>query len=180
MWENEEFKITFKENAIHDYERVILTSGDCDYLIPMVFIGENDEETVYYNCSGFASISTFRVEKAEDALFIIEKVLLILSNIVEYLISPAKVTLNTDTVFYNQESGEIKIAYVPLPGEAVSVRRNLIKFIAQLKADIKDGNGSYLDKIARQIHYGNYHIKEIISLVGVLRRELYSQTSASS
>ena len=103
MWENEEFKMTFKEDAIHEYERVILTSGDCNHLIPMSFIGENNKEIVYYNCSGFASISTFRVEKTDDALFIIEKVLLILSNIVEYLITPAKVTLNTDTVFYNQD-----------------------------------------------------------------------------
>ena len=180
MWENEEFKMTFKEDAIHEYERVILTSGDCNHLIPMSFIGEDNKEIVYYNCSGFASISTFRVEKTDDALFIIEKVLLILSNIVEYLITPAKVTLNTDTVFYNQDSGEIKIAYVPLSGEAVSLRRNLIKFIAQLKADVKDGNGTYLDKVARQIHYGNYRIKEIISLVGLLQRELYSQTNASS
>ena len=62
----------------------------------------------------------------------------------------------------------------------MSLRRNLIKFIAQLKADVKDGNGTYLDKVARQIHYGNYRIKEIISLVGLLRRELYSQTNASS
>ena len=89
-------------------------------------------------------------------------------------------TLSSDTIFYNQETGEIKIAYVPLPGEAVSIRRNLIKFIAQLKADIKDGNGAYLDKIARTIHYGNHPITEIVRRVGLLKRELYLQTSASS
>ena len=179
MWDDE-YKITFEENTIHDYERVMLTSGDCDYLIPMTFIGENGKETAYYNCSGFAALSTYSIEKTDDALFVLEKVLLILEHVVEYLISPAKVTLNDKKVFYRQESGQIKIAYVPMTDEAVSLRRNLLKFIALLKADIKDGNGGYLDKIARLIHYGNYRTGEVISQIGMLRRELYSKTSASS
>ena len=180
MWENDEFKITFKEDAIHGYERIMLTSGECNYLIPMSFIGENDKETAYYNCSGFSALSTYSVEKTEDALFIIEKVLLILGNIAAYLITPAKVTLTTDTVFYNQETNEIKIAYVPLPGEGINIRRNLLKFISQLKADIKDEHVSYLDKIGRIIHYNHFHVNEIIGQIGLLKRELYSQTNASS
>lgn len=180
MWKNDEYKITFKENSIHDYERIMLTSGDCSYLIPMVFMGENGDETAYYNCSGFASLDTYSIEKTEDALFVLEKVLLILGHVAEYLISPAKITLTASTVFYRQESGEIKIAYVPLPDEAVSLRRNLIRFIAQLKVDIKDGNSTYLDQAARLIHYGNYRINDIIGQIGLLKRELYLKTSASS
>ena len=126
MWENDEFKITFKEDAIHGYERIMLTSGECNYLIPMSFIGENDKETAYYNCN------------------------------------------------------EIKIAYVPLPGEGINIRRNLLKFISQLKADIKDEHVSYLDKIGRIIHYNHFHVNEIIGQIGLLKRELYSQTNASS
>ena len=178
MWDDE-YKITFKEDSILDYERIILTSGDCSYLIPMSFVGENGEQVAYYNCSGFAPLSTYSIERTDDALFVLEKVMLILGRVVEYLITPAKITLSTDTVFYNQDTGDIKIAYVPLPSEAVSIRHNLIKFIAQLKVDIKDGNGIYLDKLARLIHYGNYHINDIISRIGLLKRELYLKTNAS-
>lgn len=179
MWEDE-YKITFQENAIHDYERIMLTSGECDYLIPMVFIGENGKETAYYNCSGFAALDTYSIEKTDDALFVLEKVLLILGHVAEYLITPAKVTLNSKTIFYRQESGEIKIAYVPIIGENISLRRNLLKFISQLKTEIKDEHVGYLDQIARSIHYGHYRIHDIVSQTGQLRRELYLKTNVSS
>ena len=130
MWDDE-YKITFKENTFHEYERVMLTSGDCSYLIPMAFIGENGKETAYYNCSGFAALSTYSIEKTDDALFVLEKVMLILGHVAEYLISPAKVTLTDKTVFYCAESSEIRIAYVPLTEESVSLRKNLISLRAR-------------------------------------------------
>ncbi|MDO4869673.1 MAG: DUF6382 domain-containing protein [Bacillota bacterium] len=180
MWENNHYRITLKEDSIHDYEKIMLTSGECGFLLPMVFISENGSETAYYKCSGFSAISTYSIERTDDALFILEKVLLILSHVAEYLISPARMTLTNETVFYSAEMSEIKIAYVPLCGDSISLRRNLIRFIAQIKADINDGHGAYLDKIARLIHYENYRIDDIIDRVGLLKRELYSKTSASS
>lgn len=50
----------------------------------------------------------------------------------EYLITPANITLTTDTVFYSKETGEVKIAYVPVEGEA-DLRKNIIRFLLQLK-----------------------------------------------
>ena len=180
MWENNEYKLLLKEDSIQDYEKIMLTSGECSFLLPMAFMGENGRETAYYRCSGFSSISTYSIERTDDALFILEKVLLILSHTAEYLIDPAKISLTVETVFFNQETGQIKIAYVPLTGEKISLRRNLIRFIAQIKADIKDGHGNCLDRIARLIHYENYRIEDVIDRVGLQRRELYQQTSASS
>lgn len=179
MWENNDYKMCMREESILDFERVMLSSGECNYLIPMLFIGETDRLTAYYDCRGFIPLSKYKVEKTTDALYIMEKVLLIMSNVVEYLITPSKIMLTTDTVFYDTENGEIKIAYVPVDDGQDSLRRNLITIIAQLKADICDGHGEYLDRLANLVYSNNYHLRDLVNKLGLLRRELYSQTSAS-
>ena len=105
MWENNEYRMCFREESILDFERAMLSSGECRDLLPMMFISGDSKHVVYYDCKGFAPLSRYRVDKTEDALFILEKVLIILSSTIEYLITPAKVSLSTDTVFYNAETG---------------------------------------------------------------------------
>lgn len=179
MWENNDYKMCMREESILDFERVMLSSGECSYLIPMLFIGETDKLTAYYDCRGFIPLSKYKVEKTADALYIMEKVLLIMSNVVEYLITPSKVMLTTETVFYDTDSGEIKIAYVPVDDDQDSLRRNLITIIAQLKADICDDYGEYLNRLANLVYSNNYHLRDLVNKLGLIRRELYSQTSAS-
>ena len=41
MWENKEFKVKLEENAIRDFEKIMLTSGECSIFMPMGFISEN-------------------------------------------------------------------------------------------------------------------------------------------
>lgn len=180
MWENNEYKMKFNGSKVLEYEKVMLSSGECDYLIPMIFIGEESEQVAYYDCSGFVPLKAYSVGTTEDAFFIIENVLLIMCRVGDYLITPSKISLNKDTVFFNIETGEIKIAYVPATERAADLKRNLLCLIAQLKADVTDGHGDYLDRFARTIHYGNYHVDELINRLGLLRRELYSQTTSSS
>ncbi len=175
MWENKEFKVKLKEDSIADYERVMLTSGECSFFMPMGFVGENDGEVVCYNCSGFAPLSSFRVEKTEDALYIIECVLLILGKSVEYFISPSKITVTTDTVFYNRDTGEVKIAYVPSSSDSSNLRKGMVNFIGQLKKDIRDGNENYLVEAAKCIFYNNYYVKEMVNKIGLFKRQLYAE-----
>lgn len=176
MWKNNEYKMSFNENAIFEYEKVMLSSGECSFLIPMVFIGEDDRQTAYYNCSGYTPLSHFTVEKTEDALYILEKILLILAHVAEYLIAPARITLNTDTVFYDGHKGDIKIAYVPAASDAVSIRRNLLKLIVQLKGDINDSQKAYLDMVASMVHQNNYQLRDLVNTIGAIRRKLYRET----
>lgn len=173
MWDNREFKIRLEENTMRDFERVMLTSGECSLFMPMGFMGEDDGEVVFYDCSGFAPLSSYQIEKTEDALYILEKIMIILGQAVEYLITPSKVTLSTDTVFYNKDTGQVKIAYVPLSGDQNSLRKNIIAFMAQLKEDICDGKAEYLNQVAKYIYYHNYYIRDIVNKIGLYKRELY-------
>ena len=175
MWENSEFRIKLEENTFRDYEKVMLTSGECSFFMPMGFMGESGGEVVSYNCSGYAPLSSYRVERTEDALYILERVLIILGKSVEYLITPARIMVTEDTVFYNKETGQVKIAYVPVQGEKASIRSNLAVFIKQLKDNICDGHEKYLDESLKFIMYHNYYIREMVNKVGMFRRQLYTE-----
>ena len=179
MWNNREFKIRLEENAMRDFERIMLTSGACSLFMPMGFMAEDDGEIVCYDCSGFTPLAGYRIERTEDALYILEKLLVILGQAVEYLISPARITLTTDTVFYSKDTGEVKIAYVPMENGAGSLRHNMVAFISQLRRELCDGNQERLDQVARYIYYNNYYIRDLLHKVGVFKRELHMNKAAS-
>lgn len=173
MWENNDFRIKLSENSMMEYEKVMLSSGQCDFFMPMGFMGEGDGETACYDCSGFVPLSSYRIEKTEDALYLLERTLIILGKSVEYLISPYRITLNTNTVFYNKDTGQVKIAYVPNQSENPDLRKNLVAFIGQLKEEIRDGCEEYLTETAKYIYYKNYYIKDVITKVALFKRKLY-------
>lgn len=180
MWDNMEFKIKISSGSMKTFEKIMLTSGQCSYFMPMGFMGSEKGETVYYDCSGFAPLSRFRIERTEDALYLLEKTLIILAGSVEYLITPAKIVLNTDTVFYNKDTGEVKITYVPASGSSANLRMNIVKFIGQLRADICDGKEKYLDSAARYIYHNNYYVKDMINKIGLFKRQLYMEKEVHS
>lgn len=175
MWQNGEFKVKMEVDTIRDFERIMLTSGDCSLFMPMGFICEEEGEVVSYHCSGFAPLSSYRIERTDDALYILERVLIILGKSVEYLITPARITLNLNTVFYNQETGEIKIAFMPMEKKNISLRKNLVDFINLLRREICDGYEMYILETARYIHYHNYYLQDMVKKVAVFRRQLYAE-----
>ena len=176
MWTNREFKIRLHQDSILEYEKIMLSSDMCSLFLQMHFISDGISETAWYHCSGFAPLSSYKIEKTEDALYILEKVLLILNRSVEYFISPAKAAVTTDTVFYNKDTDEVKMAYVPLDARKRSLRKNLAVFTNQLKQDLRDGKGHYLTDASKYILQHNYDFQDMISKVGTYKRQLYLET----
>lgn len=173
MWNGNGYSLKLKENSVLDFEKIMLTSGECSLFMPMGFMSADEGETVCYDCSGFIPLSRYQIERTDDALFILENVVIILNRAVEYLLDPSKVTLNTDTVFYNKESGEVKITYVPLSSGKTGLNKNLVSFIGQLRSEISDTYSEYLVETAKYIYYYNYNLTDIVNKIGVYRREIY-------
>lgn len=173
MWNNNGYSLKLKENSVLDFEKIMLTSGECSLFMPMGFLSADEGETVCYDCSGFVPLSRYQIDRTDDALYILENILLILNRTVEYLLDPSKVTLNTDTVFYNKETGEVKITYVPLCSEKTDLRKNLVGFIGQLKRDVNDVYSDYLMQTAKYIYYYNYNMTDVVNKIGVFRREIF-------
>ena len=177
MWENKDFRVRLEENTMRNLEKIMLTSGECSLFMPMGFMNEKGGEYGCYDCSGFIPLSRYQIEKTDDALYIMENILIILNRAVEYLLDPAKVTLTTDTVFYNKETGEVKITYVPLSSDQVNIKKSLVGFIGQLRRDIRDRFADYLTETAKYIYYYNYNLTDIVNKVGLFRREIYISES---
>lgn len=180
MWKNNEFKMCYSKGSILEFERIILSSGECDRLLPMIFINEDSNNIVYYDCKGFVPLSRYTVDRTEDALFVLEKVLLILHCVIEHLITPGKITLTTDTVFFNANTGEIKIAYVPTSEESAGLRRHILTLISQLKSEISDNHTDYLDSFALLIYENSHQLRDLINKLGFIRRKLYFETNGVS
>lgn len=43
MWENSEFKVEFSKCDMKEFERVMLSSGQCSFFMPMGFMGSEKE-----------------------------------------------------------------------------------------------------------------------------------------
>lgn len=179
MWNSMDFKTEIKKESIADFEKIMLSSGQCRFFMPMGFMASGEGEMVRYDCSGFAPLSRYRIERTDDALYLLEQVLIILGSSIEYFIAPWKITLDTGTVFYNKETGEVKMAYVPVSERKHNLRKNIAVFIEQLKREIKDGNARYLDMTIKYIYYNNYSIRDIINKIGMFRRQIYLDKKTS-
>ena len=175
VWDNNVLKLNIKEGSVTNFERVMLSSGRCDSFMPMGFMKSREGETVCYDCSGFAPLENYRIERTEDALYLLERTPIILGNSLEFLIMPDKVTLTRNTVFYNKDTGQVRIAYVPAAGGEGKLRNHIINFISQLSEDIRDGKGAYLDEVTKYVRYKNYFIKDIVTKVAVIKRRIYAE-----
>lgn len=168
------FQLKLREGVIKDFEKVVLSSGMCDLFMPMGFMHSNQADTISYDCSGYTALSQCSIIQAKDALDILEKTFLILNKAGEYLISPSKITLSKDTIFYDEKTGQVKIAYIPMEKQYLSLRENMMDFIFQVERGVEKDNRQYLKKVRDHLDHNNYYIKDIINLIGQLKRDLYS------
>lgn len=167
------FRLELKEGAIKDFEKVILSEVN-DIFMPMGFVSCDEGEVVSYNCSGYASLNQCNVTEVLEALEILERTFLLISRAGEYLITPSMITLNMDTIFYDRGSGQVRIAYVPVEKENCSLRENLAGFITEIEGKVREDGKPYLDKVKTQMEENNYYIRDLINVIGDIRRSAVS------
>ena len=73
MREDKEFRIRLEEYSMKDFEKIMLTSGEC-HPYTYGFYKRRQWKIGSYNCSGFAPLNSYRIERTEDALYILENV----------------------------------------------------------------------------------------------------------
>lgn len=167
------FRLQLQEGSVKEYEKVILSEVN-DVFIPMGFISSGEGETVLYNCSGYAALKQCKIVEACEALEILEKTFLQISRASEYLITPSKITLSMDTIFYNRKTGQVRIAYVPVKRNASTLRENMSGFISQMGSQMGKKEKNYLTEVKMQMEENNYYIQDMINVIGEMRRSLSS------
>ena len=163
------FRIQLKEGAIKEYEKVILTQVN-DIFMPMGFVAFDEGELVSYNCSGYSSLKQCDIREVLEALEILERTFLLVSRASEYLISPSQITLSLDTIFYDRDTRQVRIAYVPVSGERLSLRENMAEFITEIRDNLYEKEKTYMDKVKEQMEENNYYIHDLINVIGDIRR----------
>ena len=164
------FRIQLKEGAIKDYEKIVLSEIN-DIFMPMGFVSFDEGELVTYNCSGYASLKQCDIKEALEALEILERTMLLISRASEYLISPNMITLNMDTIFYDRESRQVRIAYVPVENECANLRENMTELITEIKGGLHGNGQTYMDEVRNKMNENNYYIQDLINIIGDIRRD---------
>ncbi|MBC6679601.1 DUF6382 domain-containing protein [Zhenpiania hominis] len=177
---NNDFKLQLKDGSIKEFEKVVLSSGICDLFMPMGFVRLEDGELVSYNCSGYTALRQCNINEAKEAFEILEKTLLLVNRAGEYLITPGKITLNMDTIFYNRKTKQVRIAYVPAEEPQLNLRENVAEFFTQMEGKLKKTERAYLEKMKTQMEEHNYYIGDLINMIGEIRRKLYMSDKASN
>ena len=122
---------------------------------------------IYLSGEGYG---IFEAENGLEALEILERTLVLVSRASEYLISPNMITLNLDTIFFDRQSRQVRIAYVPVECEASNLRENMSGFIKEMGENIHEKGRIYIDKVRSQMEENNYYIQDLINIIGEIRR----------
>lgn len=163
------FRVKLKDGAIKEYEKVILSEVN-DIFMPMGFVSFDEGELVTYNCSGYSSLSQCDIREVLEALEVLERTLILVSRASEFLISPNNITLSLDTIFYDRETHQVRIAYVPVEKAPANLRENMSSFITEIKDKLQDSDKVYIDKVKTQMEENNYYIQDLINIIGDIRR----------
>lgn len=163
------FRLELKEGAIKDYEKIILSEVN-DIFMPMGFVSFDEGELVSYNCSGYSSLKQCRITEVIEALDILERTFTLVGRASEYLISANMITLSTDTIFYDRNTGKVRIAYVPVEHESATLRENMADFITEFKLNIHAGGRAYIERVKNQMEENNYYIQDLIGVIGEIKR----------
>lgn len=171
------FKIQLKEGAIKEFEKIILSEVN-DIFMPMGFVSFDEGDIVTYNCSGYASLRQCDVKEVMEALEILERTLLLVSRASEYLISPNMITLSLDSIFFDRDTRQVRIAYIPVESETASLRENMAGFITEMKGKLMKNEQVYMDRVKTQMEENNYYIHDMINVIGEIRRSAVKEMNS--
>lgn len=167
-----DYVLEFPEEAILPFEERVLASGLCDFALPMQFTTSKGIKRVSYECSGYRALAELKLFNLRDIYEVLEKTMITLSKVNEFLIDINKLTLNMNTVFYHLKHKDIKLAYVPEEcGGTISGK--ILRFLDVLGEGGEARTREYLKRTAEAIRQQNYSLQDIVRYIGALKREMY-------
>ena len=169
---NTEYNYTFDSGQIFPHEIEMISRGSCSMFFDTTFVYDSTGITAVYDCSGFKPLSEYRIEHTSDVLYILEKTLIILQSCREYMLIPERILLVPETVFYRQDTGDVKIAFIPIKSGESDLHRNILSFLIGIKKDVCDSMLTYLNVFAHKSCNDNLDMDDMLTLVGFLRRQL--------
>lgn len=164
------YEIELEKWKVKEFEEKVLFSGLCDFIIPMSFSDMNNKKKIKYNCSGYSSVRDMDISSINGIFEIIEKTLITLSKSIEFYIPHEKVTLNIDTVFYDNKRKRVRIAY--MPDDKGTLMEHLNCFLDQL-ANLVDEDGlEYINSLKRDLNLNNRNLRDMAVFVSEQKKRI--------
>jgi len=166
------YEVELPKEAIRPFEEKILASGLCDFIVPMSFLHYKDKSIIKYHCSGYVSVRHLDMDGIKDVMEVVEKTLITLSKAEEFMIRPERITLNTDTAYYNLKRKDVKIAYMPADPDSGTLTEKVSDYIDGL-GHAAGSEKRYLSGLQETMRSENLSLKALADHVGEIRREIF-------
>lgn len=173
FFEESEHNLKLKPCDIMEFEENLIASGTCDFILPARLMYEKTRLIINYDAGGYVCLSDFEVLGLEELLELLEKTLINLKSISQYLIIPERVTLNEETIYQNMRNGEVKFIYIPKREE--SIITGVLRFIGILERYVMPESKRFVAEIYAIIRKYNLPLEDMITLVVIKRRELFQK-----
>ena len=174
------------ESDVREYEKKMLCSGECRYAIPMHFITEDHALKAIYDFTGYVQLKEYAWRKIQsgassrephkpvaDVLQILSGILECVKGMENYLIFPERITVRTDVVFIDPNTGRTALAFFPNENPGLTLQSRIIELIRELGGLIRsDEADQYLNKIEDFIITKNPGLDGMLSFLGSMEREV--------
>lgn len=162
--------IRIKAEWIKPYEEKVLTSGLCDFSLPVCFVSVNGERGAVYDSTGYTCLDNIDFKDTDNVLELVEKTMANLNKASEYLIDPVRIVLDGQTVFQNLKKRDVKFAYIP--AENQRGMDNIMSILSYFELRCNRTDAAIIRTLATYIQGRNLSPEEIVKHVSFVRREL--------
>lgn len=166
-----QFQVVFSPKDFPDFHKKILSEGLCKGVLKMHFILQDQELYAYYEFDGYQGleekINRWRIEKRPVHLLLLR----MFSDIIEVvldgedlLLSLEGFRLHPNTIFFNQETNQIALAYMPesQSDEAIkdSIQHKMLNLIEYTEQQFADEEWKSIGlELRERIHLYNMGLK---------------------
>lgn len=168
---DEKNNLNLKRCNIKDFEERVLSSGLCDFILPVNLMYNASSVIINYDASGYICLKDMDLLRLPDIFEILEKTLVNLKRVSEFLIDPERITLSAETIYRNMKFKDIKFIFVPKDEESIIV--GILKLIRVMAEYAMLEDKRFIHATYNNIKTCNLSLDDMITFIGLKRREIY-------
>lgn len=163
-------------DAILDYEKEMLVGVDIPSLLPLNIVSTDGHDLLCFNTAGYKTIKEFEIANIESLCKIIKEFVKSIMVSEQYLLSGNKHFLDSDMVFIDTDSKDVKLIYGRNISSAAYFDHNtvVVEFLKNLTAGINDKVYlQIINNITAMIKKQNPRLRKIVIQIEEAERKWY-------
>jgi hypothetical protein len=174
------------DERFREFEKRMLCDSSCPYTLPMHFMADHGNDTVFYDFTGHIQLTDYiKSEKTFDSdakdrgngkmvcetLKLLIGIMECVKGMERYLLFSERYSLHSDFIFVNSDSKKPAIAFYPVVQSNKTLQQKIQELIDALTCCGDDDTGKYLNQFKQTIDFKNPGLDGMISLAGKLCRD---------